>query len=73
VSDAPEDYIQQMLRGIVGLEVTITRLVGKFKMSQNRTPADQAGVVEGLKARGGADDAAMAALVERYGKARERR
>jgi transcriptional regulator len=68
VSDAPEDYIEQMLRGIVGLEVTVTRLVGKLKMSQNRTAADQAGVVEGLKARGDTDDVAMAELVRRYGK-----
>ncbi|MGE5465607.1 MAG: FMN-binding negative transcriptional regulator [Methanocella sp.] len=69
VSDAPESYIDQMLGAIVGIEVTITRLVGKFKMSQNRTPADQAGVIDGLKASADANYLVMAQLVEKCGKA----
>jgi transcriptional regulator len=63
VSDAPAEYIDQMLAAIVGLEVTITRMIGKWKMSQNRTPSDRAGVAAGLGAMEGKDQAAMARLV----------
>ena len=48
VSDAPEGYVTAMLRGIVGLEIAITRLTGKWKTSQNRSAADRAGVHDGL-------------------------
>jgi transcriptional regulator len=60
VSDAPDDYVQQMLRAIVGLELTVTRLEGKFKLSQNRAAADREGVVQGLSAQG---DAVLATAV----------
>lgn len=63
VSDAPADYVQQMLRAIVGIEIRVARLVGKWKTSQNRTPADRAGVAEGLAAEPGDEAARMAALV----------
>jgi len=68
VADAPEEYIQQMLGAIVGFEIAITRMTGKWKLSQNRTPAERAGVVAALSAQ--PDDAAreMASLVERAGK-----
>jgi transcriptional regulator len=68
VSDAPQEYIQQMLAAIVGFEIAITRMTGKWKLSQNRTPAERAGVVAALSAL--PDDASreMAALVERAGK-----
>ena len=49
VSDAPVDYIDTMLRGIVGLTLTITEVTAKTKASQNRTAADQRGVFEGLR------------------------
>jgi len=49
VSDAPTDFIRGMLRAIVGFEVPIQRLEGKWKMSQNRPAEDRAGVVEGLR------------------------
>jgi transcriptional regulator len=62
VADAPEDYVQQMLRAIVGIEIPVERLVGKWKVSQNRSAADRQGVVAGLQA-GDADARAMAALV----------
>lgn len=58
VDDAPADYVQQMLRAIVGIQIPVTRLVGKWKVSQNRSAADREGVAEGLAA-----DPAMAALV----------
>ena len=48
VSDAPEPFIKAQLRGIVGLRMPITRLVGKRKLSQNRSAADRAGVAKGL-------------------------
>jgi len=45
---APEDYLEAMLAQVVGLEIPIARLEGKWKLSQNRAPADWAGVAEGL-------------------------
>src|SRR5207237_8989694 len=45
---APAEFIDQMLRGIVGIEIVVTRLEGKAKLSQNRTPEDQAAVIEAL-------------------------
>ena len=63
MSDAPDSYIDVMLRGIVGFRFAITRLEGKWKMSQNREPQDRAGVVEGLKARAGRDDLEIAEIV----------
>lgn len=50
VTDAPSDYIDAMLRAIVGIEIVVTRLEGKFKLSQNRSAEDQNGVVLGLEA-----------------------
>lgn len=50
VADAPDDFIQGMLKGIVGFSIRIERLEGKWKMSQNRPAADRAGVVAGLTA-----------------------
>lgn len=55
VSDAPEDFIQRQLRGLVGFELTITELSGVWKVSQNKTAADLAGVRDGLNAEGKAD------------------
>lgn len=66
VTDAPREYIDAMLRGIVGIEIPIDTLTGKWKVSQNRTAEDKQGVVDGLRADGGEEAAAMAALVERY-------
>ena len=48
VGDAPEDYVQQMLRAIVGIEIELTALVGKWKVSQNRADTDRAGVAAGM-------------------------
>ena len=48
--DAPADFIAQMQKGIVGIELAITRLEGKWKMSQNRPQADIDGVIRGLAA-----------------------
>jgi transcriptional regulator len=60
VSEAPAGYIETMLKQIVGVELTLTRLEGKWKASQNRNPADRRGVAEGLEREG---NQAMARLV----------
>lgn len=52
VSDAPADYVDQMLRAIIGIELPIERLVGKWKTSQNRSASDRQGVADGLNALG---------------------
>jgi len=57
VGDAPEDFIASQLRAIVGVEIPIADLRGKWKASQNRNPADREGVVAGL------GDDPMAAVV----------
>ena len=62
VDDAPADYVQQLLRAIVGIRIPVVRLVGKWKVSQNRSAADRLGVADGL-AQGPADAREMAALV----------
>jgi transcriptional regulator len=59
-----------MLKAIVGLEVTIDRIEGKFKLSQNHPDANRAGVIEGLGERAGLRDAELAELMQQ---AEERR
>lgn len=54
VGDAPEGFVAAQLRGIVGLELPLTRVTGKWKASQNRPAADRAGVIAGLEAAGDA-------------------
>ncbi len=63
VADAPHDYTEKLIAATVGIEMVITRLVGKWKVSQNQPAQNQAGVVDGLHARGDDEAAAMAALV----------
>jgi transcriptional regulator len=58
VDDAPERYIAGQLRAIVGVELLITRIEAKHKLSQNRPDADIDGVVAGLRARGDVESAA---------------
>jgi transcriptional regulator len=60
VDDAPERFVAGQLRAIVGVEVRISRVEAKLKLSQNRPEADRAGVVAGLRARG--DDASAEAV-----------
>jgi transcriptional regulator len=59
VTGAPPDFIDVMLRGIVGFALPLTRLEGKWKMSQNRPAEDRAGVVAGLKEQGRDEVAAL--------------
>lgn len=64
VSDAPRQHIEKMIAGIVGIEMVITKLSGKWKVSQNQPAQNQASVVAGLKGSVLPDALAMAALVE---------
>jgi transcriptional regulator len=64
VADAPAEYVDRMLGAIVGIEIPITTLVGKWKVSQNRSRADMQGVAAGLRSSDGAEATGMAALVE---------
>jgi len=63
VGDAPEPYIAAQMKGIVGIEIPIVRIEGKWKVSQNRPEKDRAGVVAGLRA-GGESAVVMADIVE---------
>jgi len=63
VTDAPADYVAALTRAIVGVELVVTRLEGKWKMSQNRPDADIDGVVHGLAGSDSARDRAVAAIV----------
>lgn len=67
VSDAPADYIERMLGAIIGIEIPIDRLVGKWKVSQNRTLPDKLGVIGGLLQRDDGRSKEMAALVGSHG------
>ena len=69
VSDAPADYTEKMMAAIVGIEIEITRLTGKWKVSQNQPAENRAGVVQALRASGEANALAMATLVESAGNA----
>lgn len=66
VTDAPADYVDKLLTQIVGVEIPITRLVGKWKMSQNRPPGDRLGVAAGLSAKAGGAAHDVQALVSKY-------
>lgn len=63
VSDAPADYIERLLGAIVGIEIPIDKLVGKWKVSQNRPVPDKLGVIAGLLGRDDAHSKEMAALM----------
>ena len=63
VADAPADFIKAQLKGIVGLRMPITRLDGKRKMSQNRNPADRAGVINELSESRRPEDHLVASLI----------
>jgi transcriptional regulator len=70
VNDAPPEFLAAQLRGIVGVEIPIARIEGKWKVSQNRIDADRAGVISGLRGQGEASEP-MAQLVAERLKPRE--
>ncbi|MCW2541398.1 MAG: FMN-binding negative transcriptional regulator [Frankiales bacterium] len=67
VTDAPPDYLDGMLRAIVGIELQITRIEGKAKLSQNRPAADRAGTIEGLTRQGSPAAVAVAEQMRTLG------
>jgi transcriptional regulator len=67
VSDAPEPFIAAQMRGIVGIEMKVESLTGKFKLSQNRPEADRRGVAAGLDGQAGENAQDMASLVRAHG------
>jgi transcriptional regulator len=64
-NDLPEEYRRGLLAGVVGFEVPITRVEGKFKLGQNRLPADQAGMLAGLRGDG-VEAELLAAFIVRH-------
>jgi transcriptional regulator len=70
LEDAPPDFIKRLIRAVVGIEIVVTRLSGKWKTSQNQPVENQAGVIYGLRATGEAKATAMAALIEGSNNAR---
>jgi len=63
VTDAPTDFIDSQLKGIIGVRMPITRLDGKRKMNQNRNIADRTGVVEGLSRSERTEDRVVASMI----------
>lgn len=63
VDDAPADHVEKMLHAIVGIEIAVERIVGKFKLSQNHPERNRLGVIAGLRRRNGGSDAALAELM----------
>jgi transcriptional regulator len=63
VSDAPPEYIEQLLGAIVGIEIVITKLHGKWKISQNQSAQNRRTVIQGLKESGSEDALLMADLI----------
>ncbi|WP_239649538.1 FMN-binding negative transcriptional regulator [Methylocucumis oryzae] len=68
VSDAPHAFTEKLIESIVGIEIVITKLVGKAKVSQNQSPKNRASVIQGLTDTGHSDGLLIAAAVESYGK-----
>ena len=63
MQDLPKAYLEVMLKGIIGLDITVTRLEGKFKLSQNRPAVDCPRVIAALERRGDGDALGVAALM----------
>jgi transcriptional regulator len=65
LGDAPADYVDKMLNAIVGVEIPVTRMIGSWKLSQNRSAADREGVVTGLEQEHASGAQDMVALIRR--------
>jgi transcriptional regulator len=63
MQDLPEAYLETMLKGIIGLDILVTRLEGKYKLSQNRPAADRPGVMTALEAQTDPESHAVARLM----------
>jgi transcriptional regulator len=67
VDDAPADFVAAQMRAIVGVEIPISRIEGKWKMSQNRPVADREGVIEGFRESGEMGETLAGLVAERGG------
>jgi transcriptional regulator len=67
VEDAPDEFVTAQVKGIIGVEIPIDRIEGKWKVSQNRPEADRAGVLAGLREQGEGAEAMAALVAERGG------
>jgi len=65
MEELPEPYVASMLRGIVGVEIEVSRLEGKFKLSQNRPAEDRPRIIAALEQRDDAESRDLAALMRR--------
>lgn len=65
VGDAPADHVEKMLHAIVGIEIAVERIEGKFKLNQNHPERNRLGVIAGLRRRGGDGDARLAEWMAR--------
>jgi len=65
ISDAPEQFVDALAKGIVGIEIEIEKLEGKWKVSQNQPEYNRVGVIEALRQRNGNGDREMADLIEK--------
>jgi transcriptional regulator len=63
MQDLPDSYVEEMLKGIIGFDITVTRLEGKYKLSQNRPAGDRPRVIAALEGRGDNDALAVAQLM----------
>jgi transcriptional regulator len=63
VQDLPEAYVETMLKGIIGFDIAVTRLEGKYKLSQNRPAADRPSVIAALEAQDASESHAVARLM----------
>lgn len=70
VADSPVSYTELLKKGIVGLEIKITRIEGRFKLGQELPDGDWLGAVQGFRSLGTAEGANMAQMIEERGKAR---
>lgn len=64
MQDAPERYIEKMLTAIVGVEIPINQMIGKYKLNQNKNQADRMGVIAGLKQQGDSTSLEMAQMIQ---------
>lgn len=71
VEDAPENYVELLKKGIIGIEITIERLEGKFKMSQELATGDREGVVKGFEEMGSDVGESMAKIVKEQGELKD--
>lgn len=66
ISDAPDEFIEKLAEAIVGIEIPITKLTGKWKLGQNRPEADKLGTIAGLKSRVDSESHGLASLLSQH-------